>query len=38
MVLDNQQHNRWERDIRPSNTGGGGKAAGLALFEMFPLA
>ena len=36
--LDNQKNNRWERDIRPSNTGGGGKNAGLALVEMFPMA
>ena len=36
--LDNQKNNRWERDIRPSNTGGGGKNAGLALVELFPMA
>ena len=36
--LDNQKNNRWERDIRPSNTGGGGKEAGLALIELFPMA
>ena len=36
--LDNQKNNRWERDVRPSNTGGGGKNAGLALVEMFPMA
>ena len=36
--LDNQKNNRWERDVRPSNTGGGGKEAGLALIEMFPMA
>ena len=36
--LDNQKNNRWERDVRPANTGGGGKAAGLALVEMFPMA
>ena len=35
--LDNQKNNRWERDIRPANTGGGGKNAGLALVEMFPM-
>ena len=29
--LDNQKNNRWERDIRPANTGGGGKGAGLML-------
>ena len=36
--LDNQRNNRWERDIRPANTGGGGKRAGLALVELFPMA
>ena len=36
--LDNQKNNRWERDIRPANTGGGGKSAGLALIEQFPMA
>ena len=36
--LDNQKNNRWERDIRPSNTGGGGKGAGLMLVNMFPMA
>ena len=36
--LDNQKNNRWERDIRPANTGGGGKGAGLALIEQFPMA
>jgi hypothetical protein len=36
--LDNQKNNRWERDIRPANTGGGGKNAGLALVELFPMA
>lgn len=36
--LDNQKNNRWERDIRPANTGGGGKNAGLALIELFPMA
>ena len=35
--LDNQKNNRWERDIRPANTGGGGKNAGLALVELFPM-
>ena len=36
--LDNQKNNRWERDIRPANTGGGGKSAGLRLIQMFPMA
>ena len=36
--LDNQKNNRWERDIRPANTGGGGKGAGLKLIQMFPMA
>ena len=36
--LDNQKNNRWERDVRPANTGGGGKRAGLALVELFPMA
>ena len=36
--LDNQKNNRWERDVRPANTGGGGKSAGLALVELFPMA
>ena len=36
--LDNQKNNAWERMIRPTNTGGSGKRAGLALIEMFPMA
>lgn len=36
--LDNQKNNRWERDIRPSNTGGGGKNASAMLVDMFPMA
>lgn len=36
--LDNQKNNRWERDIRPSNTGGGGKNASAMLIDMFPMA
>ena len=36
--LDNQKNNRWERDIRPANTGGGGKGAGLMLIQQFPMA
>ena len=36
--LDNQRNNSWERAIRPANTGGSGKGAGLALVELFPMA
>lgn len=36
--LDNQKNNRWERDIRPSNTGGGGKRASKMLIDLFPMA
>ena len=36
--LDNQKNNPWERGIRPANTGGSGKTAGLALVEQFPMA
>ena len=36
--LDNQKNNRWERDIRPANTGGGGKGAGMMLVQQFPMA
>ena len=35
--LDNQKNNSWEPGIRPSNTGGSGKGAGLALVELFPM-
>lgn len=35
--LDNQKNNRWERDIRPANTGGGGKNASAMLVDMFPM-
>ncbi len=35
--LDNQKNNSWEKGIRPKNTGGSGKNAGLALIEMFPM-
>ena len=35
--LDNQRNNPWERGIRPANTGGSGKNAGLALVELFPM-
>lgn len=36
--LDNQKNNRWERDIRPSNTGGGGKGASATMVNLFPMA
>ncbi len=36
--LDNQKNNRWERDIRPANTGGGGKGACAMMVDMFPMA
>lgn len=36
--LDNQKNNRWERDIRPTNTGGGGRNASAMLIDMFPMA
>jgi len=36
--LDNQKNNRWERDIRPANTGGGGKNASAMLVNLFPMA
>lgn len=35
--LDNQKNNRWERDIRPANTGGGGNSASAMLVDMFPM-
>ena len=35
---DIQRNNNWERAIRPKNTGGSGKTAGLALVELFPMA
>ena len=35
--LDQQKNNYWERGVRPSNTGGQGKGAGLALVELFPM-
>ena len=35
---DIQRNNNWERSIRPKNTGGSGKNAGLALVELFPMA
>ncbi|MBR1687418.1 MAG: RagB/SusD family nutrient uptake outer membrane protein [Prevotella sp.] len=35
---DNQKNNGWERAVRPSNTGGGGKGAGYMLVQMFPMA
>ena len=36
--LDDQKNNRWERDIRPSNTGGGGLRASQMLIDEFPMA
>ena len=36
--LDNQKNNPWERGIRPSNTGGGGKSANRMILDMFPMA
>ena len=36
--LDNQKNNTWEKAIRPKNTGGSGKKAGLRLIQMFPMA
>lgn len=36
--LDNQKNNRWERDIRPANTGGGGKAPSSMIINLFPMA
>jgi len=36
--LDNQKNNGWEKAIRPKNTGGSGKKAGLKLIQMFPMA
>ena len=35
---DNMKNNGWERSIRPSNTGGSGKRAGLMLIQQFPMA
>lgn len=35
--LDPQKNNRWERDIRPANAGGGGKGAGYRLIQLFPM-
>lgn len=35
--LDNQKNNRWERDIRPGNTGGGGKNPSKMIVKMFPM-
>jgi hypothetical protein len=36
--LDTQKNNNWERSIRPSNTGGGGKTASAMLINLFPMA
>lgn len=35
--LDNQKNNRWERDIRPANTGGTGKEASQMIINLFPM-
>ena len=35
--LDNQKNNTWEGAVRPKNTGGSGKGAGLALVDLFPM-
>ena len=35
--LDNQKNNSWERAIRPSNTGGGGKNPSKMIVKMFPM-
>lgn len=35
--LDVQKNNSWERGIRPSNTGGGGKTASAYLINLFPM-
>ena len=35
--LDIQKNNSWERSIRPSNTGGGGKTASAYLINLFPM-
>lgn len=35
--LDTQKNNSWERSIRPSNTGGGGKTAAAYLINLFPM-
>lgn len=35
---DNMKNNTWEKSIRPSNTGGSGKRAGLMLIQQFPMA
>ena len=34
---DNVKHNRWERAIRPSNTGGGGYSASQMMVDLFPM-
>ncbi len=36
--LDNQKNNSWERGIRPSNTGGGGKRPSKMIVDLFPMA
>lgn len=34
---DNQKNNTWERQIRPGNTGGSGKAPSQMLIDQFPM-
>ncbi len=34
---DAVKHNRWERDIRPGNTGGGGYSASQMMVDLFPM-
>lgn len=35
--LDTQKNNSWERNIRPSNTGGQGQAASANIVDLFPM-
>lgn len=34
---DNQKNNTWERQIRPANTGGSGKAPSQMMIDQFPM-
>lgn len=34
---DDVKHNRWERDIRPGNTGGGGYKPSKMMVDLFPM-
>ena len=34
---DAVKHNRWERDIRPGNTGGGGYSPSKTMVDLFPM-